>query len=436
MQTSKSKTRINKASQRSRSNIDQRKKGAGKNGSEQRRDDTNVIPGVGLHLLGKELTTLPLFELAMMNGDDLDNRFPGLMKTIDTEAKQLQAIEDLYKIVKAQPAYKNLKEPNWKPDTKPVRILLWLLRKLGPLAKGAEWTVDTYKQGSKTRYRFVIYKSYNSQRLAYREEFLPLDFLPRLRKRDQALHDMIIDVIALVSRENKVPLWDEDGDYSEMLADLLNVPPGGYTVYHLERLHKVYSVGPAAQYLKVIKQRRKVVTFQTVQMRLATYNAKSQRQQTLQWWIKKGLKVASYKQCIKQNSFVPNYIPGQATTPWQLYKFVWSLHHNDVLNIRATNKLDKAADKSGVFFPLMFSIVKPGQVLKPIEDDHFPIDLFDFLDFGVKHFVWRFGDYYYKDAFKKQETPAEEFLDNENGQAASLKLLQAIETMDIKKQNR
>jgi hypothetical protein len=436
MQKHKTKTSVNKASLPTRSNSDQRKKRKRKNGSEQGRDDSATVPGVGLHLLGKELRTLPLFELAMMKGDSLDNNFPGLIKSIDTEAKQLQAIEDLYKIVKAQPKYKNMTEPSWKPETKPVHVLTWLLRKLGPLAQGAEWTVDTYLQAGKTRYRFVIYKSYNSQKLAWREEFLPLDFLPGLRKKDQALHDMIIDVIALVSRENKVPFWDEDGDYSEMLQDLLNVPSGGYTVYRLERLHKVYSNGPAAQYLKVLKQRRKVVSISIVQKRLAAYNAKSLRKQYLVWWIRKGLQVASYHQCIKKNSFVPNYIPGEAMTPWQQYKFIWSLHDNDILQVRAKNKLEKAIDKWGDFFPLMFSIAKPEQLLKPIEEDHFPVSLFDFMDYGVKHFIWRYRDYYYKDAFKKQETPSEEFLDDEEEKLPGLKLLDELEFIDLKKQYR
>jgi hypothetical protein len=430
MQKQKSNSGVNKTAQQDRQHPRAGKRRSQQNGTEQKGTDSAFRSGFGLHLLEKELHTLPLLEIALAKGDTLEEKFPGLVKMIDTEARQLQAIEDLYKIVKAQPKYKQLKEQKWTDKTQPLQVLLWLLRKLGPLAEGANWTVDIYKQSGKTRYRFVIFKYYHGGKLLLREEYLPLDFLPMLLKRDRPLHDLIIDVLALVSREVKLPVWDEDGDFSTHLSDLLNVPPGGYSVYALERQHKVYSSGPAGQYLRYFKRRRRVVTFKTVIDQLSKYDPKSDRKQAAVWWIKKGIQLARYGRCIKANSFVPNYMPGEVISAYQQYKIIWSAHKNDNLYARTLSKMRKVM-KQGDFYPLMFSIAKPGQVLQPLKYDPFPEKLFGFLDEGIKHFCYRHDTYYYKDAFGKQETPAEQFLGDE--QTPGLKLLQAIELSDLQK---
>jgi hypothetical protein len=431
MQKAKNRSGINKASQSNRNVTGSQKRRKNQDGSEQASIDSAFAGGLELHLLEKELHTLPLLEIALMKGDMLEESYPGLVKMIDTEAKQLQAIEDLYKIVKAQPKYKNLKEPNWNESTEPIGVLLWLLKKLGPLAEGANWTVDTYLQSGKTRYRFVIYKEYHGGKLHHREEYFPLDFLPTLLKRDKPLHDMIIDLLALISKQINLPVWDEDGDFSQYLQDILAYDQ--YSVYHLERMHKVYSVGPANEYLRFFKRRRKVVTLESVIDKLSKYNLKSQRKESVAWWIKKGIQLARYNQCIKQNSFVPNYMPGEKITPYQQYKIIWSCHKNDVLYSRTLSKMRRVM-KNGDFYPLMFSITKPGQIVKPLEYSSFPEKLFEFLDEGIKHFVYRHLEYYYKDAFDKQTTPAEDFLGEE--QAPYLKLLQAMEISEMQNKNK
>lgn len=435
MQKSKNHTSINKAARQDRKDPDPGKGRAGQNGSEQRGAAAAGITGPRFHLLEKELRTLPLFELAMLNGDDMENKFPGLMQMVNKEAKQLQAIEDLYRIVKAQPKYKQLKDATWKADTPPIRVIMWLLRKLGPLAGGASWTVDTYKQGGKTRYRFVIYKDYHRQDVGHREEYLPLDFLPRLKKRDEQLHDMMIDTVALVSRNNKIPLWDEDGDFSEMLKDLLQVPRGGYDVHRLKVQHQIYCpAGIAGKYLKLIKQTRKTVSISGLAKKVAAYDAKSYRKQCAISWIKRGIRLAETKENISPFSYHPNYLPGDPVSAEQQYKFIWSHHSNDILKIRAFHKLKKAAEKYGDYYPLRFSIAKPGQVLKPLPEANFPGKLYDFLDFGVKHFCYTNRQYYYGEAFNKDRTPSEEFLEPSVAFPA-MNLLNAIEIAQIRQQS-
>lgn len=194
-----------------------------KNGDQQTHTDDDAIRWPRFSVLAAKLGTITKFEMLAHFGSS-DEKQHEILNMIDTEEKQLQAIGDLYQIVKAQPKYKNLKDRNWPAETSPLEIIVWLLRKLGPLAEGKEWRIDTYKEGRKTRFRFVIWDGFSSQYIKCDEVHFPLDFLPLLKKRDEELHDMIVDTVALVSRCNKIPIWDNDGDYSDAVTRVLKEP--------------------------------------------------------------------------------------------------------------------------------------------------------------------------------------------------------------------
>jgi hypothetical protein len=348
-------------------------KRSGEDGSRPDGQDGGTVEPIGFHFLTKNLGTISKFNLEMMS-NNYDRPILGI---VDTEEKQLQAILDLYAIVKAQPKYKDLKEPNWTESHTPVDVLYWLLRKLGPLAQGNDWFVDTYKQGNRNRYRFVVYRFYHSQKVKSQEEYMPLDFLPFLLKRDKPLHDLIVDTVALVSKCNKVPLWDEDGDFSEQMERLLSA--GGNTGNDvLDAQYKCYKNGVAAQYLRLIKRRRKVVTTSSVQELLAAYSPESERKRFAIRWIASGIRMAEWKESINKYSYVPNYLTGTPITPYRLYKFVWSLHKNDYVRIHAYQKYKKD-EKSGFILPRLFSVTHPGEVMKPMLSGLFPELLYDFM---------------------------------------------------------
>lgn len=383
---------------------------AGQNGSPKGRINDPGQQGIGFSVLEKSLRTIPLLEAAMTIGLPYEK---DILAMIDTEEKQLQAICDLYEIVKAQPKYKKMKEPVWSLENKPISVLYWLLRKLGPLAGGEEWSIDTYKEGKKTRYRFVAYKYYHSMHVKPREEFMPMDFLPALLNRDKPLHDLVIETVALVSRFNKIPLWDEDGDFSVHLNEFLKTA-GSDENYVLHGQYVSYKSGPAFQYLKLIKARRKKVTTKSLWRAFVKYDAKSNRKQQFKWWIRKAISLASYKQDISKNSFVPNYLTTETPmTPFRLYKFIWSSHEHDIVRAKAYYWIDKA-QRQDILLPVMFSIAKPGRRLGPIEFDRFPMDLYEFMSYGVGHVLWRFRDYYYKNQMEEKLTPSEQMLEQLN----------------------
>ncbi|MEN6290470.1 MAG: hypothetical protein ABFD07_00435 [Methanobacterium sp.] len=409
MRISSIKSNSKRIAQQDRSVNNQCENRKGQNGSQNADHAPDAIVGIGLNNLGKELRPIPLFEYAVMTGDygDKNSKFNYLMKTVDTFSKQLQCIEDLYLIVKAQPRYKNLKEPNWSEDTNPLQIIYWLLRKLSPLARGESWTVDTYNDNGKIRFRFVTYKYYNSNELKNREEFIPMDFLPMLKKRDLPLHNMIIDTVALVSKINKVPLWDEDGDFSEGLKELSN---STFLSKSVNRQMYSYIKGTAANYLKHIKNRRKVVTREILLKQFNSYIANSERKRSMIWWVRRALDLTSYNQTIQKNTYIPNFMPCNVVSPYRMYKFVWSLHDNDILKKKAWRNL-KIDDQYGSYLPLKFSIAKPGEVLLPIVPDPFPLRLYEFMSYGHSAFLWRHRQYFYKNMLNEQLTPSESFLE-------------------------
>jgi hypothetical protein len=382
--------------------------------------DDQPAGGPRFHLLEKALRPITLLEMASAGGKDED----GVLKIIETEEQQLQAIHDLYLIVKAQPKYKKLKEPNWKPGTRPLEIITWLLRKLGPLAAGKDWTVDTYQVGKKTRYRFVIYEGFHGQLIKCQNEHIALDFLPGLQHRDLPLHDLIIDVVALISKRNKIPLWDNDGDYSAVI-DQLKVNAGGSKTAQIMR--HLYTKGDAAQCLLLLKRRRRMVTIDSVAKKLSLYKAKSERQSNIIAWLRNGIDLARTGWNIGLNTFVPNYIQGGTVNPRRLYKFVWGCYQgnqitqSDLVTQGAIERMQADIGKNGYFLPVRFSVALPGQRVKEsvlhkvyknsYYNTEFAVMLFRFLSNVRAHFKNRYKDYYYKSA-RANKKPASPYLIN------------------------
>lgn len=410
MQTTKTKKIIRRTS-KARRTIVRKNVGKRQDGNTETGGDESAGSGPSIHLLTKDLKPITQLELGLQAGND-DHELQCLLRIVDTEEKMLQAIEDLYLIVKAQPRYKNLKDPDWKENANPVTILLWVLRKLGPLAKGKSWTVDTYQEGKKTRYRFVVYCRFHSQRLQDREEHISLDFLPGLRKRDKPLHDLIIDVVALTSRENKIPLWDEDGDFSKAKEEFLSGETKR-TIYNnlLDTQKYSYTSGPAALYLRYIKQRRKIVTVASIRKRLIEYDNNSQRKCFMTYWVRHGIDIAVSKKNVDQFTFVPNFLKASnPITPFRLYKYVWSMHDHDIVKVRAYDQMKKDT-KKGFFVPVMFAVTKPGQVATEVNDDDWPEELYDFMRSIISHTRWTYKQYYYKDQLEDRATPMDTLLE-------------------------
>lgn len=346
-------------------------------------------------------------------GSDLSRGafIPALRAMLDTEAKQLQAVEDLYLVLKAQPKYKSLREPCWKAEQPPILVLQWILRKLGPLAGGNLWTIDTWQDRKKTRYRFVIYQHFNRNHFKDDWFFIPLDFLPGLKKRDPVIHDLIIDVVALVCRNNDLPLWDEDGDYSEQMSDLIRNRDS--SIEMLDRQRQSYASGPAFEYLKLIRSRISKASLSDCRRRLEDYAAGSQRKQSLRYWLQAGLQLASGRGNLRPFNFLPDYTSCDgAIGPLQYFKFIWSYHENDYVHRTAIGLM---RDCGGSYPPVMFSVARPGQRLKPILEQDFPIRLFRFMSYGWKHVLHGHREYYYKKQLDDQKTPSEVLLEQIEG---------------------
>ncbi|MFA6057266.1 MAG: hypothetical protein WC756_03640 [Taibaiella sp.] len=379
-----------KPAQRKGKDIAPGSKRTGQDGLTAARKRPDAKRGNGLHVLEGLLRPITYFELTLKFGNQFGYYNPDLLKTVNTEEKQLQAISDLYEIVKAQPKYKNLKEPVLTTSTEPIEVLIWLLRKLGPLADGNEWLVDTYQDGKVTRYRFVVMKYFNGNDMQHTEAYLPLEFLPDLVKRDLPLHNIIVDLVALISKSNKVPLWDEDGDYSWELEHLLN---GNRSTHFEEGQYDKYKTGSAAaRYLALLKKRRKIVTVESVTALYNQYVATSQRKQSLKWWIDSGIDLATGKGSIHPYSFTPNHAPGNPIGADRYYKFVWSVDREDLLDIRVSAKMKK----EDWYVPKQFSVTLPGQKLKPLCKGNLPVKLSGFMNFGVKLITNRYKDYFFK----------------------------------------
>lgn len=411
-----------------------KKVGKKRNGNSEGRSHVGAVRGTVLHLLSKELRSVPMFEAQLLQKPKHDSKIKDLLTIIDTEEKQLQCISDLLEIVKAQPVYKKLKEPSFAEGTEPIRIIQWLLRKLGPLTKGNDWTVDTYKEKRKIRYSFVMKKHYTNWQVRLREVWFALDFLPALGLKDKQLHDMIIEVVALISKGAKILLWDEDGDLSEAIDELLGERNysdelrssvfGSKKAVRHQNQRAIYRDGIARQYLDLIKARR-VKASRSSYTKIAQGYYKSDmsaRKKSMVYWLIQGINVSEMKEDVSMYTFIPGYEanPNDVGSPFRKYKFAWSAHRNDVVNVIATqNYLDDYRSVGG-YYPLRFSIAKPGEALKPLKTSKAngyqrSKDFMELLDEWIgtlEYLITRkYKDYYYKNSFDKQTTPAEDLLE-------------------------
>lgn len=394
------------------------------NGSKGHTGDENTLQGLRLRVL--KLQPKSALEVYVNTHTESERDWFGL---VDTEDKQLSLIEDLYAILIAQKAIK-FNEPKWSEYTEPFAIIRWLCRKLAKLAKGEYWFIDTYMEGKKTRYEFVIMKWYSHQYVDATDKHVPLDFLPYLKKRDEPLHDCIIDMIAFASRTCKIPLWDEDGDYSEGLAALnadfktedfgilgrLPIIDFDFMPDAIERQRLIYRKGLAAQYMKLIKQRRKLVTRQDVWDKAMKCNWKSDRLLYIKNWIINGMELCSQGGDIKKYTRLNNYRKeddSKLRTPYRRYKFTWAWSPNDFIAKYVDEKLGEYY-RSSNYHSVMHTSAKPGQKLKPLVIEKygqsFPEKLDRWMHSGLSIFCGGHHKYYYGKLFDKNLSPTEKLM--------------------------
>lgn len=407
-------------------------------GSRQRAGGAGELCGPGIHVLAGALQSLSYGEAYFKFGLKNGYSEQPIMQIVNTPALQLQAIEDFYNIVIAQPCYAKLKHPQWRETDSPFKVLNYYLRKMGRLTKGRPWHADTWQDGEgKTRFRFVV-KEYFKDISGYLEYIMPIDFLPQLKQRDSALHDIVLHLLALVAKTCHLPLWDADGDFSEAIkylisaADPANKTPlllgemdlaedwsisrtekrpysnrhNRYLLNHEVKLlehvdadrnsnalwrngrvlaqRENYRHGPAAYYLQHMKALGATVTIKSVEELVYSYgNWGTKIKQRILWWVKAGVELAKKGGNLQQFTYLYNYKghPDKAITPYRNYKFVWSTHPADFVQVWAANRVTKDKNAGGLkYAPVKYSIAKPGEALKPLTSSDFPNKLSLWLD--------------------------------------------------------
>lgn len=379
----------------------------------------NARSGISYSVLTNALQTKSLFDIAIGCND---REGEGWVKLLDTERKQLKCIADLWGIVKAQPKYADLDKKDWKATDRPLTVIAWLMRKLGVLANGNKWCVDL-QQG---RYVFVVYKNFHSQKVRNDIEWVSLDFLPMLAVKDKGLHDLIIDLVALVHVRNAIPLWDDDYYTGQALKYLLRqdaVDSGVRDGYKA-----LYTTGHAGQYLRLIRERAKVVSVQSVKKCMASYRVEntrdgrelSQRKRLCLWWITEGVVLAEWGRKIKEFSFTPSWM-GKHVAAEHLYKWMWDTGQSDPVKMRHQTLFDNDEGEQGLALPVTFTVCHPGEVLQQLIVDRppkklshnygyysqpaFAEALCDFLKDGLVHFTCAAYESYYYNNRKPANQP-------------------------------
>lgn len=366
---------------------------------------------------------------------------------LDTEEKQCQCILDLMAILTAN--NDKLKPPVFPPEATWIDMVKWLLRRLGPLAKGNPWFVDTYHEKGIERYRFCVYKYYHSQRVDSLIYHIPLDFLPWLEPRDPKLHELIVCTIALLCKQCNLPLWDEDGDYSEAQKTVFGEKYSDtWVVNKLQRRSDnfetqghIYKAGYSLKYLALIRRVKRTVTPGTIHALLREFNKISQRKHYMICIMKQALQMAITGDDIRDYTLIPSYEARddmRPITPLRTIKFIWSEHPHDEVSKEADKAFEQDRQKYGKYLPLAFTITKPGEKVtlpknegKPdgyYRTNAFPEDMWTFFRELSTH-IHRHRAYYYKNSkLDNDTTPSERLM-----QLEAQKMQQAVERKMKKK---
>lgn len=370
----------------------------------------NASRGIRYSVLTSELGSKSLFQIAI---DCNDREGQGWVNLLDTERKQLRCIADLWAIVKAQPKYETLNKTNWKATDKHLDVIAWLMRKLGVLANGDKWLIDL-QQG---KYVFVVYRNFHSQMVRNDIEWVALDFLPVLATKDKPLHDLIIDLVALMHTCNAIPLWDDDYYTGRALNYLLNENVSENSVR--KDYKTLYSTGLPAQYLQLIREQAKVVTIDSIRKKKRDYYSVtseagkelSARKRVCLYWIESGIIIAEWGRKISEFSFSASWT-GKHVAAEHLYKWMWDTSSDDPLRMKFDILFDQDEDAGGMSLPVTYTICRPGEVLQPLVEDSpskevkhhfgayrrhcFAEELCGFLRDGNSHFKCaEYESYYY-----------------------------------------
>lgn len=367
---------------------------------------------VGFHIL-KGLKPITMLESCMI-GIPHKNIESQEINSICTNATEMaQCLNDLWSIVKAQPKYAKVSDNKFSKQSSPYEVLAWLLRKLGALTNGKEWTVDYYYENGVKRYCFVQYDFFNSQKVYGSGFFAPIDFLPYLEKKDITLHNLIVTMLAALIRFNNMPTWFNHPVLSKKLQELkeLKIVTKDYPNLGIMdltangRQQLVYTVGHAGKYEKLLTEMSAKVEITNIHdayydFARARKRSLSQREIAIRYFAEEVINLATEGKEMATFNYQPVYEEQRENVKWR-HAIVWSRHHNDYLQ--------RSYDDDNRYvwqLPKKFSITKPDQEMQPINSSKYPEDIELLFKYFSSHFTSRFSSFYYKNE-SSDYTPAE-----------------------------
>ncbi len=268
----------------------------------KRGKDISPFRGLGLSSLKNRINPLSEIEVAVKQGQ-VWGKPDDLLKNTDLHTK---LVSDLYPIIKKHPKF--IDNANWKPSSNIREVLVWLINRINELI-GSEYGWRIVSESYENKYTIVTFYQHEVNASVYYS--IPLSFLPELKQQNSFLHDVILDMLALIKSGTCINAWyEENGEWALdwMMDDFNNQLEDGdlstNEIKDWENTIKAYSKGIATQYEELLTYN--TATLQSLEIAAGILNPKNPLESQFTLWIHNGISLIKEKENIGSFCFDPD----------------------------------------------------------------------------------------------------------------------------------
>lgn len=215
-------------------------------------------------------------------------------------------VRNLYAIIKNHPKF--IDKTNWNKSTTIQEVLLWLIDQFNNLI-GLEYEWRIVCDSDEENYRVVTYYEHDIDSSVYYS--IPLSFLPLLKKRNKILHDIVVDMLALIKSKISIDCWyDEYGEWAlEWIRDDFQNRIDDEDLKPEEKKHwkntiEIYTEGVAVEYEGLLIEN--TATVKSLEKTVGKFEPKTQTEELFFLWIIDGISLLKEKGSIHDFCFNPS----------------------------------------------------------------------------------------------------------------------------------
>lgn len=220
----------------------------------------------------------------------------------------LVVVAGLYPIIQKHPNFQDRND--WCKSTDVREILIWLIDQMNRFVDSKNNWVLT-KLNDEQEYSVIIYHEYDTGETGYYA--IPLSFLPDLEARNEQLHEIVVDLLALLKSKAGINGWyDQWGEWAmDWLLEeyYMRLRDGDFNEdeelkTHWEHTIHEHTEGTAIHYEGLLTGNN--TTIQQLEMKVSRFKPADQLDHSFYDWILDGIDLVHTNKSLQYFSFDPS----------------------------------------------------------------------------------------------------------------------------------